>query len=399
MTFTPTTSGPQTTSDLLVRGLVLIGQEYRGQRVLVENVGTVAYCQARAVLALSRYSSFLPNISCQTLIDEEYDRFSDNCLRPGDQGVFSFQLDSSDTPLTAAGIQLQGVRTTVSVPDPELTVVEVKYSPTAFPNYSYVVTLANQNQKTASSVRGPTILKDAQGQFIGYETLYAGYPADFPTGDDRCMFVGDLFATYDCIKPGKTKDFGVRKSPEYDWDNVASVEPFPQWRRREQIQFAPANGVTIRLEAISGKLGGRGDAVFVRDGVVFYNTTGGGGGGRGINVATIDPATGVLLELKSFDTWSDAEAGSRLVSFLETLPVGTIVMMSVADEGSSTLYAASRDAISELLGSQLIHNLAYWDRWAMISVIGREVSISEDLVPYARPRTREAMADWDVALP
>jgi len=313
--------------------------------------------------------------------------------------VFSFQLDSSDTPLTAAGIQLQGVRTTVSVPDPELTVVEVKYSPTAFPNYSYVVTLANQNQKTASSVRGPTILKDAQGQFIGYETLYAGYPADFPTGDDRCMFVGDLFATYDCIKPGKTMDFGVRKSPEYDWDNVASVEPFPQWRRREQIQFAPANGVTIRLEAISGKLGGRGDAVFVRDGVVFYNTTGGGGGGRGINVATIDPATGVLLELKSFDTWSDAEAGSRLVSFLETLPVGTIVMMSVADEGSSTLYAASRDAISELLGSQLIHNLAYWDRWAMISVIGREVSISEDLVPYARPRTREAMADWDVALP
>lgn len=392
------TTPPQTTSDLVVRSIVLIdSQSNRRQEVLVENVGSSSYCYAEAIVPLYAWPQA---ISSQTFADNSGSLRSD-CLRPGDFGVLYVYLSSSDTPLTAADLTLQGTKTTILTPDPQLTISAIGPSdPTMLPYYPYTVTLANQSQKTASRVRGVAILKDAYENFLGYVDLDYGYPASFPMGDDRCMFAGSSYATYDCIKHGKTKDFGIQKLSDYDWGSVASIEVLPQWENSgEEILFDPTSHTTIHLAAFSGKLTEDEDAVFERDGTLFFNGLGYGSGERGINVATIDPKTGVVLDLKSYDTWADSGAADRLVSFLETLPNGTIIMMAVADEGSAQLGTSSRDDITRLLGSQLIQNLGYWDRWAMISAIGQAAALSEQLVPYAEVGTKEAEADWNLILP
>ena len=135
-------------------------------------------------------------------------------------------------------------------------------------------------------------------------------------------------------------------------------------------------------------------ATFRRNGVVFYSRAGGSGGGRGFNVATInqDEALTELPTVINFDTWGSRNTGAahrNMISYLEALPAGTVVMISVADEAGLTDWGASscdhlsgawiKDLLQvlEQLGSSEIRNYCYRDSWAMIAVKGQGKALRE----------------------
>jgi hypothetical protein len=393
-------------SDIVVRGIAQVDHQFSSFRyvdILVQNVGSSTYCSINSNTPYSTSDVWLPAVKGRTYARND-GYLCDDCLRPGDFGVIQTSYILSIPLLTPADLSFEGTKSTVYAPDPQLEVVSV--GPPIADNYPYTVKLANQSQKTAGNIRGKAILWDATGNFLGLIDLQDGYPNAFPMGDDRCMTTDDTLATYNCIKGGRTKDFGIQNDSGYNWTSVASIQVLPTWQSLagKEILFPPTSYTTIHLTALSGawatgKFSYGADAVFERDGTVFFNGIGGGYGERGINVAAIDPRTGVILELKSYDTWAESNAGDRLVSFLSSLPAGTIIMMAVADEGSSGLSTASRSSITQLVGSQQIKDLGYWDNWALVSAIGQTTPFAEELVPYSSTGTRGAQAEYNVFLP
>jgi hypothetical protein len=145
-----------------------------------------------------------------------------------------------------------------------------------------------------------------------------------------------------------------------------------------------------------------GYARFYRCGKQFYDLSGGGGGGRGFNVVALDPATGaVVRQAQNFDTWSTAQLCASddpaaqltaLVSYLNNVPSGSLVLLSVADDAGlnqptgntcapyagSSCYANGLAAL-EALGSTQIRNYCFRDSWAMIAIKGAGHSIAEGL--------------------
>jgi hypothetical protein len=106
-------------------------------------------------------------------------------------------------------------------------------------------------------------------------------------------------------------------------------------------------------------------AQFVWGGQVLFSA-GGGGPGRGINVLAVDSAKGVFSPVRSFDTWGDPTASSRLVEYLNSLPAGVVAMFAAADDGSLLLSKQARAAIAAMFGSRLIGALGYQQSWALI---------------------------------
>ena len=134
----------------------------------------------------------------------------------------------------------------------------------------------------------------------------------------------------------------------------------------------------IHVRVISGGFRALPLARFDWNGRTLFSTTG-GGAGRGINVMAVDGATGVFAPVRSFDTWGDQTASARLAEFLGALPSGTLVMFSVADDGSLLLSAQVRAAIAAQFGSRSIQSLTYQQSWAMISSKGAAAPIAEGL--------------------
>lgn len=135
-----------------------------------------------------------------------------------------------------------------------------------------------------------------------------------------------------------------------------------------------------------------GVARFYDNAVRFYERTGGAGGGRGFNIATIDPCTGKLSQpVRNFDTWSDRNTTgdnmTAMVAFLNSLPNGTIVLISVADEAGLTQdlscahlnhpWVQAGFQTLQNFGSQLIGNSCYQDSWAMAVVKGQGIIASD----------------------
>ncbi|MBC7222979.1 MAG: hypothetical protein H5T59_01660 [Anaerolineae bacterium] len=75
-------------------------------------------------------------------------------------------------------------------------------------------------------------------------------------------------------------------------------------------------------------------------------------GGRGYNLAVVDPTTGDVRQVASFDTHGDAEASPALAAFLETIPEGMLVLGAVNDEASLRL---TEEAVAALrsVGAQV----------------------------------------------
>lgn len=136
-----------------------------------------------------------------------------------------------------------------------------------------------------------------------------------------------------------------------------------------------------------------GVARFFKNGVLFYEKTGGGGGGRGFNVAAMNPLTGDLLQpVQNFDTWftrSTGTAMNAMIAFLNSLPNGTLILIAVADEAglnldnSCTLISApwvegGLQAL-EALGSRQIRNYCFRHSFAMAAFKGEGVARDEQL--------------------
>lgn len=111
-------------------------------------------------------------------------------------------------------------------------------------------------------------------------------------------------------------------------------------------------------------------AQFRWNGQIIFDTVG-GGPGRGINVLAADPVTGAFGPVRSFDTWGDEAASSELVSYLNSLPDGALVMFALADEGTRLLSADARVAIARMFFSRYIWFLDYQESWALIGRKGR----------------------------
>ncbi|MBI3267954.1 MAG: DUF4082 domain-containing protein [Planctomycetes bacterium] len=128
-------------------------------------------------------------------------------------------------------------------------------------------------------------------------------------------------------------------------------------------------------------------------GALVYGRTGGGGGARGFTVFRISAETGELQETRHFDTWGVFGMRDALVDYLESLPVGTPLLIGVGDEAGLT-YSGSRDSefindpsvdrllrALESLGSAQIRGYRYWSSWAMSCVKGEGRARMEGLSP------------------
>ena len=86
---------------------------------------------------------------------------------------------------------------------------------------------------------------------------------------------------------------------------------------------------------------------------------------RGISLAVVDEITCSISRLQAFDTHLLASASQELVSFLDGVPLGLIVVATAWDEAFRQLSENAKTAL-ESLGSALIRNVNYRDAWAII---------------------------------
>jgi len=131
------------------------------------------------------------------------------------------------------------------------------------------------------------------------------------------------------------------------------------------ITVLPSRGLVPLMAHSSGFRSRYPRAQFRWSGQIIFDTLG-GGPGRGINVLAVDPATGAFGPVRSFDTWGDEAASAALVSYLDSLPAGTLVLFAVADEGTRLLSADARAAIARMFFSRYIWVLGYQESWALI---------------------------------
>jgi hypothetical protein len=153
--------------------------------------------------------------------------------------------------------------------------------------------------------------------------------------------------------------------------------------------------VLFRALSRGGSAGAYGVSVarFTRGGKIDYEKTGGAGGGRGFNVLAIDATTGNAIQpAQNFDTWATRDTGNamnNLITFLDGLPNGSLILLSVADEAGLALDDSCTKRASawtesglqklESLGARQIRSYCFRDSWAMATVKGEAQAKSESL--------------------
>ncbi|HEX6367568.1 MAG TPA: interleukin-like EMT inducer domain-containing protein [Longimicrobium sp.] len=114
--------------------------------------------------------------------------------------------------------------------------------------------------------------------------------------------------------------------------------------------------------------------------------------GNGFTVALVSPADGTTWEERTFNTGGpdhDGAAMNALISYLEELWYGHVVMIAVADdaglnvEGSCTLrsepWVERGLKALEALGARQIRDYCFRDSWAMIALVGEGRARAEAL--------------------
>jgi uncharacterized protein (TIGR03437 family) len=144
---------------------------------------------------------------------------------------------------------------------------------------------------------------------------------------------------------------------------------------RVRATVLPSRG-DIPFRVVSG--GGRAGlfARFEMAGRVLHEARG-GGPGRGFHFVVLNGDTGILGLTRSFDTWLHTRAADDLADYLTALPIGTVVLGAIADEGTLNLTTRARTALREVLRSQQIGLLGYQDSWAIMSRVGAALPIAE----------------------
>ena len=147
-----------------------------------------------------------------------------------------------------------------------------------------------------------------------------------------------------------------------------------------RVTVLPSAGTATYRVVSGGWLSTVPVASFELNGNPLYRVTG-GGSGRGFNFLTIDPTTGILGPVRSFDTWASDAAVLAMEDYLKSLPNGVVVLGAIADDGFFKITDETRRVIRETLGSGLIDNLEYRYSWAIISRKGVAQPIHEGLSP------------------
>jgi uncharacterized protein (TIGR03437 family) len=144
---------------------------------------------------------------------------------------------------------------------------------------------------------------------------------------------------------------------------------------RLRVAVLPGRG-DISFRVVSG--GGRAGFVaqFEMAGRIIHQAHG-GGPGRGFHFIVLNGATGVLGPVRSFDTWASEPAAEAMASYLAALPLGTVVLGAIADEGTLNLTPRAREALRTVLRSQFADALQYQDSWAVIGRTGAIAPIAE----------------------
>jgi uncharacterized protein (TIGR03437 family) len=147
-----------------------------------------------------------------------------------------------------------------------------------------------------------------------------------------------------------------------------------------RVTVLPGSG-DVRLRVVSGGwLSGAPQASFMLEDQALYRTQG-GGPGRGFNFLTIQPQTGVVGEVRQFDTWGSEEAVVAMEIYLRGLPEGTLVLGAIADDGTLKITDQTRALIRERLGAGLIDLVEYQWSWAILTRVGAERPIAEGMMP------------------
>ena len=94
-------------------------------------------------------------------------------------------------------------------------------------------------------------------------------------------------------------------------------------------------------------------------------------GRRGINLVTVDPNTGQVIDALDFDTFASTAAADSLARLIQRLPEDTYALAGIRDEGRVNLTEAAMIAL-ENIGSALIRQLNPRDSWAIIGRKGAE---------------------------
>ena len=97
-----------------------------------------------------------------------------------------------------------------------------------------------------------------------------------------------------------------------------------------------------------------------------------------MSVVVVDEHTGQVLQVRAFDTYE--QPGDLLLTFLTSLPLDRIVVMTTYDEASYSLGKAGQ-AAARLIGSTMIDALNYRANWAIIGRKGALLTMFEDVAP------------------
>ena len=136
------------------------------------------------------------------------------------------------------------------------------------------------------------------------------------------------------------------------------------------------------LVGVVSQKGGSDIAEFTINGKTVFSRGGRQYGARGINVAVLDPYTGIRMqEVRSFDTWiryGGPHANfQKLIDYLNSLPNGAVIALAISDEGGfvndsdqpwNEAVVESAYQTLEALGSTKIRQVGFRDAWAMITV-------------------------------
>ena len=137
-------------------------------------------------------------------------------------------------------------------------------------------------------------------------------------------------------------------------------------------QSTSTRAVTFQAYSSSSS---QGSSCFSKNNATLYCKGGGAGGGRGFNVAVFYPGTDILKDAVNFDTWGLGNAAATdLLNFLNAVPQGSLVLVSVGDEAGLLdwqhgyvyyPYAESLLRAMEAFGSKQIRTYSYRDAWCL----------------------------------
>ncbi|MDZ7268261.1 MAG: C25 family cysteine peptidase [candidate division KSB1 bacterium] len=184
-------------------------------------------------------------------------------------------------------------------------------------------------------------------------------------------------------------DHGLPGVWQTQWFWLAGQSPFAGMRQSgEQLQTGvflntrlTIDGVGLALEAtralnLQVQSAGHDDGNYCYLIVNFHLIN---ADGRGHNVAAIDPATQQLLAPpRVHDTHASSAAADSLAAFLEGLPLRTLVLAGIQDDGSFRMTERAHRALAGI-GSKLSRRVGLRDSWAIIGAKGLPVGAAVEM--------------------